>query len=171
METDRGFLLSWKKHSILYWESQSPPSTGMHALVHARTQTQTSLRECYSHVDACRCRISIWIPTFVGKFKGPWRFCTFCSELGRPVGTKSHISKALPGSIMTKGIGLIVFQRATFSNGCVYLNIPGHFLYVFQHHRWQIPLSRTRQRTIWRFSATHPVLFCSVLYGSLGLWI
>lgn len=69
------------------------------------------------------------MPTFVGKLKGPWRFCTFCSE---PMGTKSHISKALPGSIMTKGIGLIVLQRATFRAGCVYLNFPLHFLYVFQ---------------------------------------
>ena len=73
------------------------------------------------------------MPTFVGKFKGPWRFCTFCSELGRPMGTKSHISKALPASIMTTGIGLIVLQRDTFRTGCVYLNFPGHFHYVSQH--------------------------------------
>lgn len=29
------------------------------------------------------------------------------------MGTKSHISKALPGSIMTEGMGLIVLQQAS----------------------------------------------------------
>lgn len=49
------------------------------------------------------------------------------------MGTKSHISKALPASIMTKRTGLIVLLRVTFRTGCFYLSFPGHFLYVCQH--------------------------------------
>lgn len=48
------------------------------------------------------------------------------------MGTKSHISKALPASIMTRGIGLIMLRQAAFSARCVYLKFPGHFLYVVQ---------------------------------------
>lgn len=46
------------------------------------------------------------------------------------MGTKSHTSKALPASIMTKRVGLMLFHWATFTSGCVYLSFPGHFLYV-----------------------------------------
>lgn len=53
------------------------------------------------------------------------------------MGTKSHISKALPASIMTKRMGLIMLQGAMFRTGCVYLNFPGHFLYVFHHYNVQ----------------------------------
>lgn len=46
------------------------------------------------------------------------------------MGTKSHTSRALPASIMTKRVGLMLFHWATFTSGCVYLSFPGHFLYV-----------------------------------------
>lgn len=51
------------------------------------------------------------------------------------MGTKSHISKALPASIMSKRMGLIVLQQAMFRTECVYLNFPGHFLYAFQRYK------------------------------------
>lgn len=60
------------------------------------------------------------------------------------MGTKSHISKALPASIMTKRMGLIVLQGAMFRTGCVYLNFPGHFFYAFQHYNL---LKRARDAT------------------------
>lgn len=88
------------------------------------------------------------------------------------MGTKSHISKALPASIMTKGIGLIVLQRAAFRTGCVYLNSPGHFLYVFpalEYSGWQIPASRTAQMRFGDSLLPYSVLFCSISYGNLGL--
>lgn len=69
-----------------------------------------------------------------GKFKGAWRFCTFCLKLSRPMGTKSHTSKALPASIITKRIGLMVFHWATFRSGCVYLSFPGRFPHVSITH-------------------------------------
>lgn len=68
------------------------------------------------------------------KFKGAWRFCTFCLKLSRPMGTKSHTSKALPASIITKRIGLMVFHWATFRSGCVYLSFPGRFPHVSVTH-------------------------------------
>lgn len=40
------------------------------------------------------------------------------------MGTKSHISKGLPASIMTKRIGLIVLQQAAFSTAREYLYFP-----------------------------------------------
>ena len=70
------------------------------------------------------------------------------------MGTKSHISKALPASIMTKGIGLILLHQATFRAGCVYLNFHGHFLYVFQHEKRRFGCSQL----------PYSVLFCSILY-------
>ena len=102
------------------------------------------------------------MPTFVGKFKGPWRFCTFCSERGRPMGTKSHVRKALPASIMTKGIGLIVLQQATFRTGCVYLNFFRHFLYVFKQDHTVVGNPVTIQcRERLRGGAT---VFCFILF-------
>lgn len=80
------------------------------------------------------------------------------------MGTKSHISKALPASIMTKGIGLIALQQTTFRTGCVYLNFPGHFLYVLQQQntadgkflRWE-----SDAEEIWRFFSA--LAFCFIL--------
>lgn len=98
---------------------------------HMHKHTGTSLKVTLPQIRAVA-EICIWKPTFVGKFKGPWGFCKFCSEPGGPMGTKSHISKALPASIMAQRIGLIVLQQATFRAGCVYLSLSGYFLYLFQ---------------------------------------
>lgn len=113
---------------------------------HMHKHTETSLKVTLSQIRAVA-EICIWMPTFVGKFKGPWGFCKFCSEPGGPMGTKSHISKALPASIMAQRIGLIVLQQATFRAGCVYLSLSGYFLYLipalkysvdaFLHHEWR----------------------------------
>lgn len=107
------------------------PSFNLHILPsHMHTYPGAPLKVTLSLSEACRCSICIWIPTFVGKFKGAWRFCTFCLKLSRPMGTKSHTGKALPASIITKRIGLMVFHWATFRSGCVYLSFPGRSLYV-----------------------------------------
>lgn len=99
-------------YSIEFCRRPTPPTppTSTHIpaptkmCAHTRTRVKTLPEESYPHIDACLCWICIWMTTFVGKFKGPWRFCTLCSELGRPVGTKSHICKAVQASIITKGI-------------------------------------------------------------------
>lgn len=90
-------------------------------------------------------------------------FCKFCSELGRPMGTKSHISKALPASIMSKRIGLMVLLWVTFRTGCFYLSFPGHFLYVCQLKSLALMHSCIGNNTeeIWRLSA---ISFCLILF-------
>lgn len=93
-----------------------------------------------------------------GKFKGAWRFCTFCLKLSRPMGTKSHTSKALPASIITKRIGLMVFHWATFRSGCVYLSFPGRFPHVSITHTQKRCQSFAESRVIRLQSALLPSL-------------
>lgn len=132
MATKPQLLIIMKKafHTVL--RSADPSFSPTHTPhTHMHKHTETSLKVTLSQIRAVA-EICIWMPTFVGKFKGPWGFCKFCSEPGGPMGTKSHISKALPASIMAQRIGLIVLQQATFSAGCVYLSLSGCFLYLFQ---------------------------------------
>lgn len=55
---------------------------------------------------------------------------------------------------MTKGIGLIMFQEATFSTGCVLLNFPGHFLLCFSLQRNANSSVNFEADEIRRFSAS-----------------
>lgn len=135
------------------------PSFNLHILPsHMHTYAGASLKVTFSLSlsDACRCRICIWMPTFVGKFKGAWRFCPFSLNLSRPMGTTSHTSKALPASIITKRVGLMVFHWATFRSGCVYLSFPARFLYVSitKKTQWQsVAGSRSMRRSFLDSSA------------------
>lgn len=84
------------------------------------------------------------------------------------MGTKSHISKALPASIMTKEIGLIVLQQNWM---CLFkLSWPLPLCSpAAEYGGWQIPALRVTQRRFGGFLLLNSVSFCSVLYGSLGL--
>lgn len=72
------------------------------------------------------------------------------------MGTTSHTSKALPASIITKRVGLMVFHWATFRSGCVYLSFPACFLYVSitKKTQWQsVAGSRSMRRSFLDSSA------------------
>lgn len=64
--------------SVQYSASQSPPIPQ-----HTKSSSKHTLspqRKSYSNTELGCFRICIWIPTFVGKFKAPWRVCKFCPD-------------------------------------------------------------------------------------------
>lgn len=117
------------------------------------------------------------MPTFLGKFKSAWGlfwgfFCTFCSKLDGPMGTKSHISKVLPALIMTKRISLIVLHWATFRSGCVYLSSPGHLLYVSQPNKTALMHSFMENNTeeIFRLPTSAFCFYFPLFYAEASIY-